>query len=145
MKIEIARYLSNLFCEIYEFEADYDSIEYTGYSDSRMNSPNDPWGHEWSEFYAEQIEEIDKKFQNLLDETDNECDADMVRMEWREASKKFFPTCHKTNEGKPFYGGHFGPSEHLPKLPWTDEEVEKLVIEEMTKKLKETKKYLRLK
>lgn len=144
MKVEITVKTSELFCEIYEFEATYDYIEYTGYSYSRRNSPNDPWGHEWTEFYAKERALIDEKFDRLMEEVDNECDADMVRLDWNKELEAFNPVCNKTIEGEPFYGGQFGPSKWLPKLPWTPKKVEKLVIEEMTKKLKKTKKSVRI-
>ena len=79
-----------------------------------------------------------------MDETGRYCDEDMVRIEWRTVLREFQPTSHKAVDGKSFYSGRSGESSRLPKLPWSEHELEKLIVATVTDSFKNTKKSFRI-
>lgn len=138
MKIELKRFISPLHLEIYEFDVDKFYIEYCGFSKSLRNSESDPWGHEWSEFYRKEIEEINARYEKLVWESDDEEHEYEIRLDWRKELDKYNPCVAH------LYSGEFGPAESLKKLPWTKEEVKEMILEEMKNHFKKEKWHIRI-
>ncbi len=139
MKILLERLVSPLCIERYEFDVKHDFIEYVGNSESRRNSKDDPWGHEWKDFYKIELDIINDKYNKLMEECEDEESADMLRIDWSIETDVYNPIVQRTKNGESFYGAEYGSRERLKKLPWTKDEVKELVLNAVLQKMKKTK------
>lgn len=140
MKIYIEHQISETEMFIYGFNCYLNGknqlvFNYCSCCESRRNDKNDVWGHLWGDHYHEKEQAELKQFKKTHDYEPNDYRYDSLDEDYYKISQKYNPVMHKTAFGKPYYGGLYASSEHLPKIPFSDKELTKLIKKEFAKML----------
>jgi hypothetical protein len=131
MRVTLIHTKSETCRELFEFDVDH-AIRYNSYFISYRDNVNDIWGDGWREFHRKEIENIEIKIDQIIDETGS-CYSYGVYELQTELQNKYWPTYCKTIRGETRLSGQSGGK--MPKYPWNEDELKNLLAEQARRKI----------
>lgn len=137
MKLTLIHTKSETCRELFEFEVDYNNIQYVFYWISYRNDENDIWGDEWQEAHDKELGLAWEKINKMLDEEGyNDWDREISELK-EDLRNKYWPTYCKTIRGETRCSGESGGK--MPKYPWDEMELKNLLSKEAAKEIEKAK------